>query len=519
MARAATFLALLLFAPAATALFAPVHEPVQAWIWSDGDLDAPGLLDLEHHAFTNLGMATFLGTAREASDLVLTHGGRVTPNEIYELHLDRSVPTIEADRVAEVIGYQRNGPSVMVVDTGVDSTHPDFQAGNLPVNIAADRFGGLVRGVLEPDVVVDEAGHGTHVAGIVAGSGESLGRSDRLHDRFKGVYHTGRIIGFQALAEDTDEPSVDTAAALQAFDWAIENKDRYEVRVVQNSWGLPGDLDVDHPVNRATLDLYLAGINVIFSAGNRGDEPEALNRHCMAPWVLCVGSVDNDGDRMTESSIGPGGFNAPPYAHPDISAPGVAITATGSIAPAEAIGSPTGFISNLLSATPSNELYEIRSGTSMAAPHVAGVAALLLAANGDLSPDQVMDILVESSIPLQAPVHEVGAGMLNARTAYNLAVQTPGNRDAFEAGEQVKYAGARTNDPDNALDPISVGYTDTPTGGPVLPPPARSGGLAGIPNIGGFALGDDVIGLVAVGLGVLLVVVMTAAITVAVVRR
>lgn len=492
-------LAALLIAPAGSSLLA-VETETSVWIWSGGK-PPELLLGLDHHQYPNLGMAAFIGTSADAARIQAA-GGSVVLNERFELHLDRSVPAIEADRVSDEVGYQRNGPSVLVVDTGVDSTHPDFQAGNLPVNIAADRVGGLVRGILEPDVVIDEAGHGTHVAGIVAGSGESLGDADRLHGRFEGVYHTGRIIGFQALATDTQDPAVDTAAALEAFEWAITNKDRYEVRVVQNSWGLPGDLDTKHPVNQATLQLYLEGITVVFSAGNRGNEANSLNRHCLAPWVLCVGATDNDGNRLEESSIGrPGGAS---YAHPDLVAPGETITAPGSVADLDLLGT----IGNVLELAPSNELYQIRSGTSMAAPHVSGVAALLAAANPALSPDQLMDILVESAIPLSAPVYEVGAGMLNARTAYNLAVQTTGNRAEFEAGQQVKYAGARSGDPTNAADSISVGYTDTPTGGPVLAPPAE-------PLFAGY----DPIAVIGAGIGVLLVFVLLVAIVVAIARR
>ncbi len=505
--------------PSVSALFAPLPpETPSVWILSGAEMDsAADVLDelgIEWYAYENLRMANFLATPSQALAVAERTGGRVDPNEIFELHLDRSVPTIEADRVVEATGNQRRGPSVMVVDTGVDSLHPDFQAGNLVRNVAADRTNGLVSGVQTPDVVVDEAGHGTHVAGIVAGSGASLGPNDRLRDRFMGVYSNGRIIGFQALAENTDQPSVDTAAALESFDWAMANKNQYMIRVVQNSWGLPGDVDAGHPVNQATLDLYLDGITVVFSAGNRGREPDALNRHCLLPWVLCVASVNNNGDRMPESSVAPGTASDPPYLHPDIAAPGVSITAAGSIAEADTLN----IFDSLLATTPSNELYEIRSGTSMAAPHVSGVAALILAANPALSPDQVMDILVESSTALNDPLHEVGAGMLNARTAYNLAVQTTGNREAFEAGQQVKYAGERSGDPNLELDAVSVGYTDVPTGGQLLPP--RSQGFSFALNFDFSEIDQDqliIYGSMAVG--GLLVIVLSVAIVMAIRRR
>lgn len=479
-------LALLLLLPTSIhALVGPESGPADVWIWSPSNILDPEPLDevaalagdlgLPHHRYEALGMLGFVGTERQADLLVRQFGGDVERNTAHHVHLDGSLGAIEAKVVQEAVGTVRRGPSVLVIDTGVDSLHPDFQSGILAANFAAERFGGLVVGTLAPEVVVDEAGHGTHVGGIVAGSGEAGGDSDSLNGRYQGVYSNGRMVGFQALAESTDGDSaqIDTAAALEGMDWALSDGDRYDVKIIQNSWGTGGDLDPSASVTKATLKLYLEGFNVVFSGGNRGTEDEALNMFCQAPWVMCVANVMDNGGWSDTSSVGTSRGTYRPYSHPDVAAPGTFITATGSTASNDGSDAP-GSIGGLFGGgSASQELYETRTGTSMAAPHVSGAMALLLAANPDLSPDQVMDILTETASSSIHSVNEVGTGMINVREAYNLAVQTVGNRDAFEAGRQVKYGGPSTGDPDYSVDPVSLGYTETPTGSAVILPPSQ----------------------------------------------
>lgn len=449
-------------------------EPA-VWIFSGAPLDllvpaldATGEL---YHIYEQLEMASLLAPAPVAHAVVAATGARLDPNEHYDLHLDRSVPYVGADDVKRALGSQRSGPTVLLVDTGVDTAHPDFQAGgNLAANVAAERRGGLVTGVVESDVVVDTVGHGTHLAGIIAGLGEALGPQDPLYRQFQGLYSNGRLASFQADAPDgDDEPRVDSAAALESMDWALENRERYDIRATSFSWGRTGDLRPDHPLNQATLRLYLSGITVVFSAGNLGNEgPGNLNQHCLAPWVLCVAAGDLQNVRAPYSSYGHGGPDAAPYDHPDLTAPGHAITSAHPL-PGTGLDDRLDIIGSLLgSQSPSPELYSDRSGTSMAAPHVAAAAGLIQAANPDLSPDQVMDILVATTDAMADEVHRVGAGYLNVREAYNLAVQAVGNRAAFLAGQEVKYAGVQSGDPQNGRDPVSHGFDAPLVGSPRL---------------------------------------------------
>ncbi len=411
------------------------------------------------HAYPNLDMMAIVGGGPTIAWL-RSEGFNVHPNEVYELHLDQSVPQIGADVVKEALGTVREGPTVLVIDTGLDSGHPDFEEGeNLAANLGVDRSpNGLVGGVIQDRPITDRSGHGSHVAGIVAGNGEAMGSNDPQHGRYLGVYSNGRLASFQAsnAALDPDDIGVDMQAALEAFDWALANHDTFDIRAISNSWGSAGDMVPEHPVSQATLKAYAAGMTVFFSAGNEGKEG-TLNKHCLPPWVVCVGAGTADGTRSSFSSMGHARSQSlGPYDHPDITAPGSAIR---SLEPIFGGDKPSQWLSGDFQA-----LYKDRSGTSMAAPHAAGVAALLTAANPDLSPDQIMDILIATADTMSEEVHRVGAGFINAEKAHALATSTVGQRGDFLAGEGVKYAGLATGDNDYSDDPISVGY-DTSSGG------------------------------------------------------
>lgn len=460
----ATLAVVLLAAPLAQAASGSPAAPRQTWIWSDpqgtGDLDALlgalGRLQAPTHRLPALGMVAFQADAATAHALRGLAGGRLDEDRWVDVHLDQSVPYIGADKVKRALGARHDGPTVLVVDTGIDSNHPDFTPGsNLAANVQTVRVGGLTVGDREDAPVVDQAGHGTHVAGIVAGSGAALGTQDELHGKYTGVYSIGRVAGFQASGvEEGQQAKVEIVAALEAFEWALDNQQRLDIRVVTNSWGEQGSFDPDGPVQYATRRLYLAGMTVVFSAGNTGaDGPGTLNRYCVAPWVLCVAAGDLNDTRLGFSSLGTDD-PAKPWDHPDLTAPGLFVTSARPLAKAPSL---LGGAVPSLGAPPSEALYTDRSGTSIATPHVAGAAALLLAANPALSPDQVMDILVTTTRPMDDRIQAVGAGYLDAAAAYEKAKATPGDLPDFLAGRSVLYAGAASGDAAYAQDPVSVG--------------------------------------------------------------
>lgn len=383
--------------------------PVENWILTS---EAPG------HSLPNLGMTVFQATSKDAQQRHQEYGGELYRQELLPVHLDQSVQAIGAGYAQERTGYQRTGPTVLVIDTGIDALHPDFQDGNLAASVGVARPNGLLGDVITSRT--DSSGHGTHLASIVAGTGDGvLGGG-----QYAGVYANGRVASFKASAQ-SDPEAVDSIAAIAGIEWAIENKDTYDIRVIVNSWGLADKFDPNHPINQATLAAYEAGILVVFSAGNDGDTPNQLNRHCVAPWVLCVGAADLQGRHQAYSSTG---SPTPSYNHPDLSAPGTFIRAA----------KPVLDVSGSILRGVNEAFYIDRSGTSMAAPHVAAAAALLIAGNEDLSPDQVMDLLVKTTQPMSVNLSVGGSGFLDVEAAFRASDRTLGNLDAFLLGD-TKY--------------------------------------------------------------------------------
>ncbi|MEV7567046.1 S8 family peptidase [Streptomyces tanashiensis] len=256
--------------------------------------------------------------------------------------LDRSVPQIGADKAWES-GYDGTGVKIAVLDTGVDRTHDDLKTqvvGEKNFSSSAD--------------AVDRVGHGTHVASIAVGTGA---KSD---GRYKGVAPGAKVISGKVL---DDEGFGDDSAVIAGMEWAAaEGAD-----VVNLSLGGPDSPGVD-PLE-ATVDRLTAEKGILFAiaAGNEGETgPESVGSPGSADSALTVGAVDRNDRLAAFSSTGPRvGDGA---VKPDVTAPGVAITA------AAAAGSAIDTRPGTPHPAPG---YLTIDGTSMATPHVAGAAAIL----------------------------------------------------------------------------------------------------------------------------------------------
>ena len=288
------------------------------------------------------------------------------------------------------------GVTIAVLDTGVDGTHPDLPFGGKVVgnvrllNALSTGLGftypQTVEGLPDTDLVL---GHGTFVASVAAGSGQASGGT------YRGVAPGASILGLSA-------GDLFIVNVLEGFDYILQNAARYGVRVVNCSWGTQGWFDPDDPVNIATRMVHDAGITVVFAAGNQGPAPDTLNPYAVAPWVIGVGSSRKDARLSRFSSRGI--FEELIY-HPTLIAPGESITAAS---PAALNG---------------GAYYSTDSGTSFAAPHVAGVIALLLQARPDLTPVDIKRLLQATATPvLERDRSEVGAGLLDAWAAITSAL-------------------------------------------------------------------------------------------------
>jgi serine protease AprX len=301
------------------------------------------------------------------------------------------------------------GVTVAVLDTGVDGTHNDL-SGRVVQNVKLVDTQSASVGFTNPVNVENVSntdqiyGHGTFVAGVIAGNGVRSG------GKYSGVAPGARVLGLSA-------GDLTLSFVLAGFDYLLTQGAATNARVVNCSFSANSLFDSNDPVNVATRMLVDRGINVVFSAGNTGDGLHTLNPYAVAPWVISVGATDERGRLMDWSSRGE--FGSALF-KPTLVAPGASLV---SLRPST-VASVTSATGLTLGADRSKlapaELayYTTASGTSFSAPQVAGTIALMLEANPRLTPSEVRDLLQRTATPLPNYYqHEVGAGMLNAHAA------------------------------------------------------------------------------------------------------
>lgn len=313
----------------------------------------------------------------------------------------------DADLTAHNQGLPVTGRNVRVavLDTGVDGLHADL-SGKVADNVKVLDTLGVSVGFTPPVTIAGlpntdlVSGHGTFVAGIIAGKGTLSG------GRYAGVARGAEIVGVSA-------GELFLSFVLSGFDYILANAQQLNIRVVNCSFSGGSIFDLNDPVNVATKLLTDNGVNVVFSAGNTGDGLHTLNPYAVAPWVVSVGATDHQGDLAPFSSRG--AFGSPLF-RPTVVAPGVSLIAPRALGITGIIGLLGADLQRLsLLELP---FYTTASGTSFSAPQVAATIAMMLEANPQLTPKQVKEILQRTATPLtNFYQHEVGAGMVNAHAA------------------------------------------------------------------------------------------------------
>ncbi len=420
------------------------HEPPMWLADADGPVDAILVFDTGTHGLVesvvrDLGLDIverfrFIGALHVRGDAsILARTWMIPgvvgmyPEEALTMNLAASRTMVNVDDVPLAPASLGAGVTVAVVDSGIDNQHPAL-ADRLRASVRVSG-GGIVAGAGDGD------GHGTHVAGIVGGSGDAS-----RDNRFRGV-----APGAGLVAVDISE-SFTTTNAVRAFEWIHENHERYDIRVVSNSWGREKDdsrYDPNDPVIRASNALVAQGLVVVFSAGNNGDEDASLTVEAMNPHVISVGATSKTGRVESYSSRGPARDTAGrdlDWVKPDVVAPGTHIVSTRTTAKS---GSLNG----------ESKYYVEMNGTSMAAPHVAGAAAILLAAAPDLTPGLVQVILQDTARDLgpEGPDWAYGYGMIDVAAALRAAEARETNERVvleerqipFRASGQIVAAGDR----------------------------------------------------------------------------
>ena len=300
--------------------------------------------------------------------------------------LDESDAQISAPEVWNV-GYDGSGITVAVVDTGIDASHPDLQG----------KVIGWKDFVNNRTTPYDDQGHGTHVSGIIAGTGAA---SD---GKYKGVAPGAKLVGVKVLGSD-GSGSVSTIIA--GIDWVIQNKDKYNIKVINLSLGGSQSSDGTDALSQEVDKAWENGIAVCVAAGNSGPDTYTVGSPAAAPDVITVGAVDKNDVITYFSSRGP---TADGRLKPEVVAPGnwiISDRASGTQLTDETVG----------------QYYVAASGTSMATPHVSGAVALLRQAHPDWTPDKIKYALeITADVVNASAIAGIayGAGRINVYEALN----------------------------------------------------------------------------------------------------
>jgi serine protease AprX len=298
------------------------------------------------------------------------------------------------------------GVGVAVIDTGIAGDLPDFRR-------SADDNGSrvTVSAVVNPDAenAGDSYGHGTHVAGLIAGNGDNRSGSDPLRGKYAGAAPDAHLISIKASDEKGDASVLDAIFGLQ---FAVDHKDDYNIRVVNLSLeSTVAESYLTDPLDAAVEAAWFKGLVVVAAAGNRGSDSDAVNyAPGNDPYAISVGAVNDQGTKQTKDDLradwSSRGTTQDGYAKPDLYAPGVRLYS--NLAPGSAFTSACAAC-----VTPDGE-YIRAGGTSMSAPVVSGIVAALLEKHPSWTPDQVKGALVHNLRALPGGGHEV-----DALAAYN----------------------------------------------------------------------------------------------------
>lgn len=267
--------------------------------------------------------------------------------------------------------------TVAVLDSGIWGEHPDLY----------DRllyFNDLVKHTKKP---YDDNSHGSHVSGIICGTGKMSG------GRYQGMAPESRIVMLKVLDKFGNG---DIETMLKGIDWVILNRKRYHIRILNLSVG--GSEDLEEAESRQLLEkveeAWRLGIVVVAAAGNNGPAECSVTVPGNSPQIITVGSSKESiesGGKKKQTFYAGRGPTMQCVMKPEI------------VAPANAI----------ISCSNNNRYYSAKSGTSMAAPIVSGAIALLLEKEPDLTPKQVKRRLMECAVDLGFAPNQQGWGMLD----------------------------------------------------------------------------------------------------------
>ena len=320
--------------------------------------------------------------------------------------------TIDQTSLAEVVaqigaddmwaaGYTGAGVDVAVIDTGVApvaelSTTAVFVGPDLSFEGGTDAVAGL-----------DTYGHGTHMAGIIAGRTPGADPLDPQPSDFVGVAPDARIVSVK-VADNAG--AVDVSQVIAAIDWVVQNrtKNGLNIRVLNLSYNTDSTQSpILDPLSKAVENAWNHGIVVVVSAGNEGRGALELASPAVNPYVIAVSAAEFKSGKWKVANWATSGDGV---RNTDVVAPGVSIQSLR--VPGSRIDTehPEGRVTG-------DERLFVGSGTSQSAAVVSGAAALLLQQRPELTPDQVKNLLTDTATDANAPAKFQGNGVIDLSAA------------------------------------------------------------------------------------------------------
>ena len=362
------------------------------------------------------------GTVGKPLHIVDGVSATVPAGKLVELSRDPAVGAVTADRRMKFEEFSYDDTTVASNFTKSTGATASWARGNLGAGVGVavldtgvssmnDFSGRLVHG---PDLsgegsTVDNYGHGTVMAGAIAGSGADS--ASNAGGAYTGVAPKAHIVAVKVAGRNG---VADVSTMLQAMHWVSAYKDQFNIRVMNLSWGTQSTQDptVD-PLNYAVQRLWKQGIVVVVAAGNSGPSSGTITKPADDPMVITVGAYDDKG------SVDAGDDNIPSWtsrgptkqglSKPDLVSPGRTIVTARSYGSHVEANNPKALVS------PS---YIKGSGSSQAAAVTSGLAALLIAARPELTPDQVKRLMTSTSVPISGKTaSDQGAGRVNLAAA------------------------------------------------------------------------------------------------------
>jgi serine protease AprX len=325
------------------------------------------------------------------------HVRRVWSDLKVQALLDVAVPSVGGSK-AQGLGITGKDVTIAVIDTGI-APHLDLMYPESRVVGWHD----LVNGRSDP---YDDNGHGTHVAGIIAGNGASS------RGKYTGMVPEAKLVGVKVLDR---KGSGNTSDVIAALEWCAANQKTYNIKVINLSLGSVAQSSFrEDPLCKAVEAAWRQGMVVCVAAGNDGPKLETINTPGISPNAITVGNLDdhdtadlNDDQLSESSSRGP---TVDFLAKPDLLAPGT----------------------NIVSLRVGRG-YRTLSGTSMATPMVTGAAAQIYQKWANLRPNQVKNLLMRHARQLGLQSNFGGSGALQLDGIFKEASkEQPGKNSFFQ---------------------------------------------------------------------------------------